>query len=108
MDGLNLFIVLLVVVFAVLQIILFFKLWGMTNDIKAIKNKVPNNDRIRDAEIAFLSGNSDIAKKILDEYLKITIDGIKENHYSNELKIRKERIIDTYRYLGLSIPAGIE
>lgn len=27
------------IVFAVLQIILFFKLWGMTNDIREIKNK---------------------------------------------------------------------
>lgn len=108
MDGSNVFIVLLVVVFAVLQLMLFFKVWGMTNDIKAIKNKIPNNDRIRDAEIAYLSGNSDIAKKILDEYLRITIEEIKDNHYSNEAKIRKERIIDTYKYLGLTIPVGLE
>ena len=107
MDGFNIFIVLLIVVFALLQIILFFKVWGMTNDIKAIKDKIPDNDRIRDAEIAYLSGNSDIAKKVLDDYLKITIQEEKENHYSNEPKIRKERILATYKYLGLSIPEGI-
>lgn len=27
------------VIFAILQIILFFKIWGMTNDIREIKNK---------------------------------------------------------------------
>lgn len=27
------------VIFAILQIILFFKLWGMTNDVRDIKNK---------------------------------------------------------------------
>ncbi len=29
----------IMIIFGILQIILFFKLWGMTNDIKAIKNK---------------------------------------------------------------------
>ena len=29
----------ILIIFGVLQIILFFKLWGMTNDIKEIKNK---------------------------------------------------------------------
>ena len=29
----------IIIVFGILQIILFFKLWGMTNDIKTIKNK---------------------------------------------------------------------
>lgn len=30
------------IAFGILQIILFFKVWGMTNDIKAIKNKYVN------------------------------------------------------------------
>ena len=29
----------ILVVFGILQIVLFFKLWGMTNDIRDIKNK---------------------------------------------------------------------
>lgn len=29
----------ILIVFAILQIILFFKIWGMTNDINAIKEK---------------------------------------------------------------------
>lgn len=29
----------IIIVFGILQIILFFKIWGMTNDVKAIKNK---------------------------------------------------------------------
>lgn len=39
MEGLFSFAGLIMIVFGILQIILFFKLWGMTNDIKAIKNK---------------------------------------------------------------------
>lgn len=29
----------IIVVFGILQLILFFKIWGMTNDIREIKNK---------------------------------------------------------------------
>lgn len=37
----------IIVVFGVLQIILFFKLWGMTDDIRAIKNKYLYRDNDR-------------------------------------------------------------
>lgn len=32
------FVYLIIIVFGILQIILFFKLWGMTNDVKTLKN----------------------------------------------------------------------
>jgi len=38
--GISTFAVILMIVFGLLQIILFFKLWGMTNDIKIIKNEL--------------------------------------------------------------------
>lgn len=33
------FLTIVLLIFGVLQIILFFKVWGMTNDIKEIRNK---------------------------------------------------------------------
>ena len=33
------FLTIILLIFGVLQIILFFKVWGMTNDIKDIRNK---------------------------------------------------------------------
>ena len=33
------FLTIILLIFGVLQIILFFKVWGMTNDIKYIRNK---------------------------------------------------------------------
>ena len=33
------FLTIILLIFRVLQIILFFKVWGMTNDIKEIRNK---------------------------------------------------------------------
>lgn len=34
------FMAIVFLVFGILQIILFFKVWGMTNDVKKIKNKL--------------------------------------------------------------------
>jgi len=34
-------------IFGILQIILFFKIWGMTNDIKEIKEKYLYGDRVQ-------------------------------------------------------------
>lgn len=33
------FLTIILLIFGLLQIILFFKVWGMTNDIKEIRNK---------------------------------------------------------------------
>lgn len=44
MEDLNLFAILLII-FGILQIILFFKLWIMTNDVAALRNKfAPSTD----------------------------------------------------------------
>lgn len=46
MDGILTFISIIFVVFGILQIILFFKIWGMTNDIKDIRNKYVSTDTL--------------------------------------------------------------
>ena len=33
------FIILIILIFGILQLILFFKIWGMTNDIREIKER---------------------------------------------------------------------
>ena len=38
----TLFVSIVIIVFGILQIILFFKLWGMTNDVKKIRKSLPN------------------------------------------------------------------
>lgn len=38
------FLTIILLIFGVLQIILFFKVWGMTNDIKEIRNKYLKDD----------------------------------------------------------------
>ena len=43
------FLTIILLIFGVLQIILFFKVWGMTNDIKDIRNKY-SKTRMRNKE----------------------------------------------------------
>ncbi len=62
----TLFVSIVIIVFGVLQIILFFKLWGMTNDVKKIKNSLPVSlDGISPAKIEFEVGDKEKAKEML-------------------------------------------
>lgn len=44
MEGMLTFVSIVVIVFGVLQIILFFKVWGMANDVKKMKNEFVGSD----------------------------------------------------------------
>lgn len=63
------FLSIILIVFGVLQIILFFKMWGMTNDVDKIKNKLlssnDDNKVIIDAQIKALDGK---VKEAFDLY----------------------------------------
>lgn len=55
-------VLIIIIVFGILQIILFFKLWGMTNDVNAIKSKLEayhgdEDQLILEAQIKALSGD---------------------------------------------------
>ena len=43
-NGMETFMAIVFLVFGILQIILFFKIWGMTNNVKKIKNKLFEDD----------------------------------------------------------------
>lgn len=62
-------IVCILVGYGILQIILFFKIWGMTNNITKINNKIyykKKYDAIKEAKIMYYKGDLDKAKDILD------------------------------------------
>lgn len=59
------------IVMGVLQIILFFKIWGMTNDVKALKNKFDSRGLGKEQLVKKLiemkyTGKIEEAQKILD------------------------------------------
>ena len=43
MEGFTLFVSIVIIVFGILQFILFFKLWGMANDVKKIRKAISPN-----------------------------------------------------------------
>lgn len=65
MEGMFSFVGIIIIVFGILQIILFFKVWGMTNDVKQIKESLPNTpDNLSPAQMEFIIGNTDKAKEM--------------------------------------------
>ena len=66
MEGIALFVSIVIIVFGILQIILFFKLWGMTNDVKKIKSSFPMSIAgISPAKIEFAIGNKEKAEEMV-------------------------------------------
>ena len=61
------FLTIVLLIFGVLQIILFFKVWGMTNNITRIWKKIDNKDFLSDACIAYIKGNMEETEKLVNE-----------------------------------------
>lgn len=86
----------IIIIFGILQIILFFKIWGMTDDTKKIKNILQANDYpsgISRAKIEFILGNTEKAKEmaikeficdIFQTYSKVTANYITEKEYAEK------------------------
>ena len=68
----SIFISIIAIVVGVLQIVLFFKIWVMTNDVKKIKEKMDADieiDRIDKIRIALLKGDKQKAIELLTDKL---------------------------------------
>lgn len=67
MEGITLFVAIVIIAFGILQIILFFKIWGMTNDVKKIRQQRDNseiNNLINEAQIHSLKGDKEKATQL--------------------------------------------
>lgn len=72
------FLTIVLLVFGVLQIILFFKLWGMTNDVKKIKswtNDYPTEENalIREAQLLCMNGDFEEAAEKYKKAFRISV-----------------------------------
>ena len=106
-----------IVVFGILQIILFFKLWGMTNDVKAISNKMEaipmdNYNKLEKAMWQLLLENrkGDAVKllnhNMVNDVIREIIMGNKGlSSHPNEIKNRYRKY---YEKLGVPFPEQIE
>lgn len=93
------------VVFGVLQIILFFKVWSMTDDVKSIKNILSSNDLKAKAQILVLKGEMPEAKNVLDESFLFELTKYESKKYDNYYDYYDEitaEYKEIYESLGLA------
>lgn len=99
----------LMIAWGILEIILFFKIWGMTNDIRALKNdhfnqttnEIPSGQLVNDIRKNLLLGDIDKVKKALlmkftddvkHSYRKMPIQGYeKDQNGKDHMVSYKER-----------------
>lgn len=108
----------IVIVFGVLQIILFFKIWGMTNDVKELAGKTNGKKNIiTNARKALLVGDKDKAAEILTEGLLSDLTDYANGKYNgyngtkdilNKYKERFEKIgIDKLPIIDIKVASDI-
>lgn len=95
------------IVFAILQIILFFKLWGMTNDVKELKKMYEQNGGNSTTalykifnELQKANTNNEqeaIGEKVKQE--KLLLEHAKENAPESESSVINEKSNDFKQYL---------
>ena len=82
MENITLFASIAIIVFGVLQIILFFKLWEMTNDVKKISLKhspSKEDELIDEAQLLCLDGEKENAFKCYKQAFFISISELYTN-----------------------------
>lgn len=105
MEGITLLVSIILIVFGVLQIILFFKLWGMTNDVRKLKNQFARNRSRIVKEI--YKGNHNIENilfdAVYDEMERLYLTGNPELFDSVKVKYKP-----LYQKAGIEFPELFE
>lgn len=118
MEGLLQFTGIVMIAFGILQIILFFKIWCMTNDVKELKNElisIPDKwtfnkailkrDKSKIEELLFNALFNRI-KKAFDES-NSNLDS-NETTFEEHLTIIKEEYKERYRKYGIPFPDAVD
>lgn len=105
------FLTIILLIFGVLQIILFFKVWGMTNNVKKIKKRLLDESSFDDVRKALLGDDKELAQKLLiNNLISELIEYSNNRDYKGYSNV--EAIIDIYKIsfskLGLDIPDNIK
>lgn len=81
MGAINILVSIIIVVFGILQIVLFFKLWGMANDIRIMKNKYMN-----DMHQKTIEDDTEIKEEASKDNDKPIISNVKYNISSSSMR----------------------
>lgn len=101
------FISFIIVVVSVLQIVLFFKIWKMTNDVRKIKKKIDADleiDRTDKIRIALLKGDKQKAIELLTDKLATELVRKSNEKYMtpDEVSALKEKYAKEFLKLGVN------
>lgn len=118
MNGELTFITILIIAASVLQIILFFKIWGMTTDVSKLTRYITNeNAEVKDATREALMGNYTQARAILlrqftNELLRLRLKcitlpneqsyKIRNSMYAEEYEELSDRYQSLFDQLGIT------
>lgn len=119
MEEFMMFFSVILIIFGVLQIILFFKIWVMTNDVKELKNELISNpdqwalnkailkgDKIKIEEILFNAMFIKLKKAYDDSYPDY--DGSKEVIFKEQLYTIKQEYKERYQKYGIHFPDAVD
>lgn len=91
------FVTIIFVIVGILQIILFFKIWIMTNDVKRIKENTPQGPSIELAQKFFMLGDSDKAFIIYKScFIDEIVAELYKYEYGESYEERYKKICDKY------------
>lgn len=97
-------------VWGILEIVLFFKIWGMTNNIKEIKDYQINNQRNCFRRCRLTGQNDKAAEYLISEFFKKMEWRVGNGDFNHIEKIQEEVSELEYRLsqCGVNIPEGIK
>lgn len=118
MEGLMTFTGVVMIVFGILQIILFFKVWGMTNDIKELKNELISIPDKWTLNKAILKGDKRKIEEILFNAMFICIKNAFDDSHSNldgsnatfveRIAAIKKEYKEKYIKYGIVFPSAVD
>lgn len=107
------FVSIIVIVFGILQIVLFFKVWGMTNDVNKIATQLGclKRDYVSDIRKALLKNDKTAAKETIMDCLACDLvdfsEGTNMDKYSSVNDIKK-KYQELFEAIGEELPKNIQ
>lgn len=104
------FLTIVLLIFGVLQIILFFKIWGMTNDVNRITKKLQcEKDKTWNVRRALLYGDQELAKRELMDCIISDFEKFGDGGYGfNCVEDIISKYEPAFKQLGMEIPDNLK
>lgn len=105
------FVIFISIIFGILSLILFFKVWGMCNNVKKIKEHLIQVDNIED-KLSFLMSIKDKekAKEMLISNILSNNNIFYGKYFSIEYKLQKIKELygDALKSIGITLPDKLD